>query len=396
MAGTESGELAIEGVDVGTGKRLRVALRGGTIVGVDEDPHWAPRAATAEGTWIGPGLIDLQINGYRGMDFNGPGVSAERVGAITRAVWEEGVTSYCPTVVTAADDAIAAALAAIAAACDADAEAAWSIAGIHLEGPFISPEDGPRGAHPRAFVKAPDWPLFERWQEAAEGRIRILTLAPEWPGAAGFIARCVEQGILVAIGHTAATPEQIREAVAAGARLSTHLGNGAHLTLPRHPHYIWEQLAQDDLWASAIADGFHLPAAVLKVIVRMKGPRALLVSDAVALSGLPAGTYDRNGGRRVVLTAEGKLHLADNPGILAGSAQMLPWGIAHLVRSGLCTLGEAWALASLHPAACLELPAREGIAAGAPADLVAFRWDGARLRIERTYKDGRLVYAAPR
>jgi N-acetylglucosamine-6-phosphate deacetylase len=310
----------------------------------------------------------------------------------TRALWQEGVTSYCPTVVTNSDDAIAASLRAIAHACSQDHAVARAAVAIHLEGPFLSPEEGPRGAHSAAYIKAPDWPLFQQWQGAAQGRIRLITLAPEWPGAADFIARCVESGVLVAIGHTAATPEQIRAAVAAGARMSTHLGNGSHLMLPRHPNYLWEQLAHDGLWASLIADGFHLPAAVLTVMLRAKGRKALLVSDAVSLSGLPPGRYPHHSGGGVVLSPEGKLHLADNPLILAGSAQTLQWDIEHLVRQRITSLAEAWELASLRPSACLGLPTQGGVTVGAPADLVVFKWRGDRIHVLRTYKDGEVVY----
>jgi N-acetylglucosamine-6-phosphate deacetylase len=264
------------------------------------------------------------------------------------------------------------------------------VAGVHLEGPFISPEDGPRGAHPAAHVRAPDWELFRRWQEAAGGAIRIVTLSPEWPESAAFIARCREAGVRVAIGHTAATPEQIREALRAGATLSTHFGNGAHPMLPRHPNYLWEQLAADALWASVIADGFHLPDAVLKTVMRVKEERALLVSDSVALAGMPPGEYESPIGDRVVLTEEGRLHLAADPRLLAGSAQPLIAGISHLVSTGLATLRDAWTMASVRPAAFLELPDRE-LAPGNPADLVTFDLIDGTVRIRQVIKAGETV-----
>ncbi len=333
--------------------------------------------------WVGPGLVDLQVNGYRGLDFNTTPMPDGLPGRVTRELWREGVTSYLATVITNSPEAIEASCRAIAKGCEEDADARAGIAGIHLEGPFISPEDGPRGAHARPFVRAPDWDLFRRWQDAAGGRIRLVTFSPEWPGSEDFASRLAGSGVIASIGHTAAAPEQVRRAIDAGATCSTHLGNGSHLVLQRHPNYLWEQLADDRLTACFIADGFHLPDSVMKVILRAKGKRAALVSDAVYLSGLKPGTYDTHIGGKVVLTPEGKLHLASNPNLLAGLAGMLRQGVERLVRSGIASLGEAWDLASVRPAALLGLKGR---------DSVLFAADGGRIRIVETYKGGKRVF----
>lgn len=350
----------------------------------------------AEGLVLAPGLVDLQINGFRGMDFNAPNLTETIVAEVTTALWKEGVTSYFPTVITNDDEHIEAAVRVIGRACAQDEMINLSIPGIHLEGPFISPQEGPRGAHPEACVKAPDWSLVERWQQAAMGKIKLITMSPEWPGSAEFIRRCRAHGIDVSIGHTAATPEQIREAVAAGATLSTHLGNGAHPMLPRHPNYIWEQLADDRLWCCLIADGFHLPDAVIKVFLKAKGERAVLVSDAVHICGLPAGTYQTHIGGKVVLTTEGRLHMADCPELLAGSAQLLPWSIGRLVRERLCGFADAWEMASIRPAKAVGLPAARGLSAGAPADAVLLDvgGNGGPIRVLRTMKRGTVVHSA--
>jgi len=337
-----------------------------------------------------PGLIDLQINGYRGFDLNQSPMPPDTLGEIARLLWRDGVTTFFPTIITNTPEAIRQAMSAIAQACGRDDDARRAVGGIHLEGPFISPQDGPRGAHSRDHVSPPDWDEFCRWQEAGGGRIRILTMSPEWPGSADFIARCVKSGVTVSIGHTAATVQQIREAVAAGARMSTHLGNGCHLMLPRHPNYLWEQLAQDDLWSCMIADGFHLPDEVIKVIMKVKGEHAMLVSDAVSLTGMPAGEYTMPVGGGVVLTAEGKLHLADNDQLLAGSARTLLNGVEHLVNHGLATRAQAWEMASTRPASLMNLPA--GLMTGAAADLVLLGENGDRISVLRTYKAGALVY----
>jgi len=384
-----NGEKAIEAIHYQTGERVSLVVRDQRIAEI------RPMQGIADGRlpWIGPGLVDLQINGYGGMDLNTPPVPKERVIALTRQIWGEGVTSYFPTVVTNSDSAIEQALHSIVVACEQDERVERTIAGIHVEGPFISPLDGPRGAHPKEFVKPPDWSLFQRWQDAAGGKIKIVTLSPEWPGATEFIEKCVEYGVTASIGHTSATPEQIQAAVSSGARMSTHLGNGSHLMLPRHPNYLWEQLAEDNLWACFIADGFHLPDAVMKVVLRAKLQRAMLVSDAVYLGGMEPGEYDVHIGGKVVLTDSGKLHLAGNSDILAGSAQMLPWGIEYLAKSRLCSIDEAWELASVRPAMFMDLPSKNGLTVGAPADFVLFQWSD-HLRIEQTYLSGQLVFSA--
>jgi N-acetylglucosamine-6-phosphate deacetylase len=378
---------SVQGRHVATGEAVRLLIEGGSIAAV----------AQSEGAddlpWIGPGLVDLQVNGFAGIDLNDSAVTPDRVSELTRALIRVGVTSYLPTVITALPEEIEQRLRAIASAVESDRLTAQCVAGIHLEGPFISPEDGARGAHPLAAVRPPDWELFARRQEVAGGGIKIVTLSPEWPGAPAFIAKCRAEGVIPAIGHTAATPEQIREAVAAGAMLSTHLGNGAHAMLPRHPNYLWEQLAADELWASFIADGFHLPDAVMKTILRMKGGRAVLVSDSVALAGMPPGEYESGIGSRVVLTPQGRLHLAADPRLLAGSAQPLLAGITHLARSGLASLAEAWAMASTRPLALLDQPGRDGLVLDAPADLVLFRLDERQaITIEQVMKQGEIVF----
>ena len=343
---------------------------------------------------VGPGLVDLQVNGFRGLDFNTRPVAADLAGRVTRELWAEGVTTYLATIITNAPEAIEECARAVARGCESDPDAQAGIAGIHLEGPFISPDDGPRGAHERAFVRPPDWDVFARWQDASGGRIRLVTLSPEWPEATAFIERAVEAGVVVSIGHTGATPEQIRDGVKAGATMSTHLGNGAHLTLPRHPNYVWEQMAQDALAACVIADGFHLPDAVLKVILRAKGTRALLVSDAVYIAGLAPGTYDTHIGGKVVLTPEGKLHLASTPNLLAGSATMVIRGVEHLAARGLASLADAWDMASTRPAAAIGHPAAKGLRPGSPADVLVLDAKGDRLSVVETWKAGRRVYKA--
>lgn len=176
--------------------------------------------------------------------------------------------------------------------------------------------------------------------------------------------------------------------------MSTHLGNGAHLTLPRHPNYIWEQLAQDQLWAGMIADGYHLPDSVIKVILRAKLTKTLLVSDAVYLSGMPPGEYETHIGGDVILTPEGRLHLARKPELLAGSAMMLLEAVQRLAESGLCSFPEAWDMASMLPAQAMGLADYDGLKRGARADFVLLEKREGSLRVLETVKGGHSVYRA--
>jgi N-acetylglucosamine-6-phosphate deacetylase len=240
-----------------------------------------------------------------------------------------------------------------------------------MEGPYISPDDGPRGAHPRQHVIPASIEDFKRRQEAAGGKIKLVTLAPEVPGAIELIEHLVKTGVRAAIGHTAASPEQIRAAVKAGATLSTHLGNGCAGQLPRHPNFIWEQLADDGLSASLIVDGHHLPRATVKAMVRAKSPRRiLLVTDAVAAAGCPLGDYELNG-MRVTLDKSGKVFQPGTPW-LAGSSLTLDCAITNTVKFTGLPLEEVLPMASTQPAAYLGLT---------PSGKVVADWDPAECRL---------------
>jgi N-acetylglucosamine-6-phosphate deacetylase len=324
---------------------------------------------------IAPGLIDLQINGYDGVDFNDSAARAEDVSATAQRLRRTGVTHFCPTVITGSTEQITNCLAHLIQAASESLEFRRAMLGIHLEGPFISPQDGPRGAHPREHVRPPDWDQFQRWQEAAEGRIRIITLSPEWEESIDFIERATASGVIVAIGHTAAPPSQIADAVGAGARLSTHLGNGSHARIDRHPNYIWEQLAADQLLASFIVDGHHLPPSVVKCFLRCKTTaRSILVTDAIAAAGRPPGHY-RLGSVAVEVTPERRVCLPGTP-YLAGSVLEMHEAVAKTVRYSDATLAEALQMASGNPAELLGVNDRFGsVEMGRPADLMLFRWD---------------------
>ena len=281
-----------------------------------------------------PGLIDLQVNGYAGHDVNADDVDVETLADLTHALWAQGVTTYLPTVITASEEKITHVLAVIAAARRSDPLLAHSIAGIHVEGPSLAADDGPRGAHDARCLRDPDIAELERWQRAADGLVRVVTLAPERAGAAEYIAAATARGVRISLGHCTPAPEQVRSAVEAGATLSTHLGNGTHAQLPRHPNHLWSQLAEDRLTAMLIADGHHLPAETLTVMIRAKTPgRCVLTSDSAALAGSAPGLYSTPVGGSVEVRDDGSLRL---PGmdLLAGSGSSLrdclDWALQHL------------------------------------------------------------------
>ncbi|HEX7550882.1 MAG TPA: N-acetylglucosamine-6-phosphate deacetylase, partial [Candidatus Methylomirabilis sp.] len=265
------------------------------------------------------GFLDIQVNGFAAVDFNRPELTVEELLRATRAMWRSGVTRFFPTVITASAKNILGTLKAIARAREQEPILRRAIPGIHLEGPFLAPEDGPRGAHPADSIRDPDWGLFQQFQDAAGGLIRLVTLAPERPGAIGLIWQLCQDGIVVGIGHSDAREADIDRAVEAGARISCHLGNGSHAMLPRHRNYIQKQLATDVLMASLIVDGHHLPSYVVKNMIRCKGvDRVILVTDAMAAAAAPPGKY-RLGEVLSEVGPDGYVRLPGTP-YLAGSA----------------------------------------------------------------------------
>ncbi len=351
--------------------------------------------------FVAPGFIDLQVNGFAGVDYNSPASTHEEIALSIRAMFACGVTRFFPTVITGSPDNMCAALRNLANAKESLAEGAavvgQAMEAFHIEGPYISPDDGPRGAHPAHWVRPPDLDEFRRMQDAARGNIRLVTLSPEWPQAPRFIEAMIQQGVVVSIGHTRASSGQISDAVSAGATLSTHLGNGADAVLPRHPNYLWEQLAEDRLAASFIVDGFHLPPSFLNVALRAKGlERSLLVTDAVAPAGCSPGPY-RLGEVDVELHPDGSVRLTGGKR-LAGSALMLHHAIANVMRTAGLNLRDAISLATRNPARVGRVAYRQrGLNPGDRADLVLFRLsDAGELTILETYLSGQRVFTGPR
>ncbi len=367
-----------------TAEPVKIHLAEGRIARIA--PLARPDIASDTLPWVAPGMIDLQVNGYGGQEFSSADLTTERVAAIVAAMDGFGVTRFCPTVTTQSFSCMAHALATLRRACEQSPRLAYRMPGFHVEGPYLTAEDGARGAHPLEHVHPPDFDEFQRLQDAAGGRIRILTMSVEFDGAAEFVRRVSETGVVVSIGHTAATPEQVAAAADAGARMATHLGNGSHAMQHRHRNYIWAQLADDRLTAGLICDGFHLPPYVVKVFVRAKGlGRCVLVSDLSGLAGLPPGTY-QTGLCDLEILQSGKLVVAGQRESLAGAGTPLGEGVANVMRFAGLSLADAIAMATVHPAHTIGLPMPR-LAEGENADLVLFALD-AGFRVHRTLVGG--------
>lgn len=376
----------VVGIDVSSGKAIAIDIADGVIAAIRP-------AESAAATYVSAGLIDLQVNGFRGLDLNSGDLAAETVLSLCQELASTGVTTWLPTIITASETSIIQALEAIAASRAENPLVAAMVPGVHVEGPSISDKDGPRGAHPLAHVRAPSIAEFDRWQKASGDLVRMVTLAPEHEGSLDYIRGLTARGVLVAIGHTAASPEEIHAAAEAGASLSTHLGNGAAAMLPRHPNFIWAQLADDRLTASFIADGWHLPADAFKAMLRAKGmERAVLVSDMVALAGMPAGLYEQAIGGSVEVSPEGHISVAGTP-YLAGASLPLSANVAIAADMAGITLAQSLKLATENPGRFVG--GRGCLAVGARADLIRFDWaNGTReLTIRETWVTGEKVFS---
>jgi len=348
--------------------------------------------------FLSAGFIDLQVNGFAGVDYNDPATSRDALAQSIRSIFSTGVTRCYPTIITGSEERITGAVRNLSAAKNSFAAAgmpeAHAIAGFHIEGPHISPEDGPRGAHPLEHIRPPDVEEFKRWQEAAEGNIRLITISPEWDGTPAYINAVVRTGVVASIGHTKATGEQIRAAVDAGATMSTHLGNAAHPSLPKTHNYIWDQLAEDRLTPSFIVDGIHIPPAFFRSAVRAKGvERSVLVTDAVMPAMCQPGPF-KLGQVEVELRSDGSVVLRGGDR-LAGSALRMDHAIGNAVRLGGFSLSEALAMASTNAARVGRLAGRQrGLVPGEKADLVRFVWDPRAhvLEVKETIVAGISVY----
>ncbi len=272
--------------------------------------------------WPIPGFVDLQVNGFLGINFSDSNLTEEKIAEASRALLSRGTAAFLPTVVTGSEEMYERNLPLIARVIKSG-EFQGRLLGIHIEGPFISPEPGAVGAHRPDFVRPPSLDLFEKMLDWGDGCIKLLTLAAEIPGADEVAKLAKASGVVVSIGHSLATPEDLDRLALAGANAVTHLGNGLPNLLPRHENFIWAVLANDHYTAMIISDGNHLPEPILKSIIRAKtAERLIVVSDASPIAGLPPGKY-KTLGNDVVMEESGRIFNFEKQCLVGSSATML-------------------------------------------------------------------------
>ena len=360
-----------------------VIVRGGRITDVRAGRPGAsvPHVALDGGT-LGPGLVDLQVNGFAGIDFSTADPAAVRTAAA--AIARTGVTAFLPTLVTAPVDELAAAVGRLAAAREElTGTATAQPFGVHVEGPFLSATHP--GAHNPRWLRDPDPDAVAAIVDGAPGAVRILTLAPERAGALEAIAALAERGVVVSIGHSDATAAQVRAALHAGARKVTHLFNAQRGLHHREPGVVGVALTDPRVTSGLIADLHHVAPEAGRIALAAAPGRLLLVTDAAAAAGMPPGSYTL-GGTPIEQPADGPPLRPD--GTIAGSALTLDRAVANAVALGL-DLVDAVAAASTLPADLVGEPDRGRLRPGARADLV---WLGDDLRARATWVCGRLAH----
>lgn len=374
--------IVIEAIHYETNKPVRIETANGLITRISETDE----SIREKGLYVAPGLIDNQINGYKGVDFSDPQLDTGKIRTAVEAIRKEGVTTFFPTIITGSHENLLKTFRNLAESMK-DVEIRKSVPGFHLEGPYISPVEGFYGCHPAEYIRKPSWMEFCEYQEAAKGNIRQVTIAPEAEGAMEFIRLCVLNNIIVAIGHTNASAEQIKQAAEYGAKLSTHLGNGCANLIDRHHNPLWPQLANDLLKISVIVDGHHLLPEEVKVFYKVKGPQNIvLTSDLTHLGGMAPGKYNFLGSE-VVLTGEG---LIKNPMLncLAGASLPLRTGVENIIKFTGCSLGEAINMAAANVARIYNLSDRGVLAPGKRADLILFEINGNKIEIRNVFVGG--------
>lgn len=325
---------------------------------------------------LAPGLIDIHIHGGAGHDVMEGDDSS--LAAIERQMTRHGVTSYCPTTVTAPIDKTLHSLDALGRAVSISATSNSTRArpvGIHLEGPFLS--HAKRGVHPPSLLELPSLNLFGRLWQAAQGRISILTIAPELDGATDLIAEATRRGISTSLGHSDAELAQANAGIRAGARHATHTFNAMHSLDHRNPGLLGAVLTNDTVTADIIVDGIHVAPEVVDLFVRAKGiDRAVLITDAISATGMPDGKYMLGG-----LEVEVHDGRCDYQGRLAGSVLTLDRAVRNTAKFAKLKLQHAIQMASLNPARVLGIDKRKGsLTAGADADIAVFSPTGEVIR----------------
>ena len=383
--------MDLRGVSPYTGEPIQLEISGSRVTG-SETPDSLPDNAG----YLCPGFIDLQVNGCLGADYSAEEFEADSVRVVVEKLASTGTTRHLPTLISSSQERILRNLEILRSARDNDGLFQAAIPGVHIEGPYISELDGYRGVHDSLYIRNPEISEYREWQAASGNLVSLVTLAPERPGALEFIEEVVADGVVVALGHTAASGEVIRRAVSAGARLSTHLGNGCPSEIPRLNNFLWPQLVADELHASLITDGYHLPREVVETFFRAKSAsRLILVSDAAPASGYPKGRYYWG---RIEIEVFDDGHLGVPGGkTLAGASSFLDRNLSNYMKFTGSSLKEALKLCTANPATLLGLehPAADpGV--GDDAHLVLLGRDELwpRLRVLKSVTGGTVTFEA--
>jgi N-acetylglucosamine-6-phosphate deacetylase len=382
----------VEGLSYLDNRPVRIEIEDGKIKSVVSIQRLSEPGSTI---YVSPGLIDNQVNGFMGVSFvdTRDELTREGISLVTTSLWEKGVTSYFPTLTTN-DRRIYLKNLALLATAKEDPALLGSIPGFHLEGPYISPVDGFRGAHPLIHVRKPDWEEFMELYEASGENILQISLAPEVEGAMDFIRNCSDIKSVVGLAHHNGTTEEITGAIDLGARLAIHLGNGLANTINRHRNPLWAQLADDRMSIGMICDGIHLLPEQIRVFYRAKGPgRIIMTSDVSALGGMPVGKYLNDIGDTLEITPEGAI-IYPAQQVLAGSAQDLSTGVGHVMEVTGCPLSEAIQMASTNAARLYGLDDRGELKPGMRADIILFTMEDFKMDIKKTIVAGKTVYSA--
>jgi N-acetylglucosamine-6-phosphate deacetylase len=381
--------MIIRGKIPGTESFVSVIVENGRIDRIEPNERESSCDLGGRDLFLCPGFFDPQVNGFAGVDFNSPLLAPERLHQAALSLASTSVTCFLLTLITSSHERTVRQLNVIREALRNDPILRAMCLGIHLEGPYISPEDGPRGIHAREFVRLPRWEELEEFQEVCEEQIRCITLAPEVKGAIPFIEKAVAHGMVVGIGHTDASEEVIEEAVQAGARLSCHLGNAAPVPLTRRQNSINKQLAIHQLMASIITDGVHLSRDTVKNYIEAKGiDRIILTTDSMAGAGALPGRFTL-GDLEVEVNTDGTARLAGSPR-LAGSALTMDRAITNVIRFAEVGLPAAIRMAARNARKLFPEVSGEMIP-GNPANFVLFEYEE-KLTVRSTYINGEKIF----
>jgi len=302
----------------------------------------------------GPGFIDLQINGYAGIDFHDPETTVDDILEAAEILLKNGTAGFLATITTSGREMIEKCIGTITKAIKKQGKNG-NLLGIHLEGPFISPEYGYRGAHPESAVISPDIDWFKKLQKISEGHIRIVTLAPEHKNAAEFI-KSVGSNVIVSVGHSDPTFEEVKKAVDAGLKMATHIGNGCLQKIDRHHNPIVNILGCPEITLSFIPDGFHLPESFISMITQCRPlDKLIVVSDSVMHAGMEPGEYENASGIKVVLGKDGRLCLSSDPDVLAGSSYNMLQCMNHLASLEILDETALWQVGFFNPLQSLDI-----------------------------------------